>query len=147
MSTPSSIREFVVSVPGDGLFTTADVLHCGSRRQVDQALYLMVKSGEIVRWANGVFSLPGARRPSFERVAQLKANARGNLFAVASDHRVQNTFATSGSTSSFEFGSSRIYFKHVRISRTRLVDVTPSAEKKNNGVKQQTELEDLIESC
>lgn len=124
MSTSSCIREFVGSIKGDGLFTTTDVLHCGSRRQVDQTLYLMVKSGEIVRWANGVFSVPGTRRPSVERVALLKASARGNLLSGSLRAHHNITFATSGSTSSFWFCDSRIYFKHARVSRVLPVAMT-----------------------
>lgn len=76
MTTDVCIRYHVDSIGNNDLFTTADVLHCGPRYRVDQALYLMVRKRELIRWANGVFSKPSACPPSPKTVARVKAIAR-----------------------------------------------------------------------
>lgn len=126
MSTISSIRTHLRFIGKDDLFATRDVLHCGSRHCVDQALHIMVKNGELVRWANGVFSHPFASPPRPEEVARIKATTRGDSLtpwpAVPTGdgwERVGKgeTFGTTGSTSSFKFGSLRIRFKHTRMRK------------------------------
>lgn len=118
MTIECCIRSHVNSIGNDDLFTTTDVLHCGPRARVDQALYIMVQKRELVRWANGVFSKPSARPPSPTTVAKVKAMARGetllecpvSIGATKGRHNI--VFLTTGSDSSFKFGDMRIHFKH-----------------------------------
>lgn len=118
MTIECCIRSHVNSIGSNDLFTTAEVLHCGPRPRVDQALYIMVRKRELVRWANGVFSKPSARPPSPTTVAKVKAMARGETLlecpvstgATNGIHYI--VFLTTGSDSSFKFGDIRIQFKH-----------------------------------
>lgn len=140
MSTASSIRTYLSGRGGNSLFTTREVLHCGSRHSVDQALHLMVKSGELVRWANGVFSLPSTNPPNPEEVARIKAISRGdsltnpsyNPFSYRLAETGQSTtiFGTTGSTSSFRFGQLRIQLKH---TGKRKLDISDRSWSKPTG--------------
>lgn len=113
MSTTSCIRRHIDSLGTDDLFTTTDVLHCGTRPSVDQALYRLTKSREVVRWTSGVFSTASARRPSAEEVARAKTRARGDMLMIhsfAQDNK-HPEFSITGSSSSFRFGTVRVYLK------------------------------------
>lgn len=118
MSAKTNIRAFIESLDKDTIITTRDLLGFGTRRAVDNAVSDLVKRGEIVRIMPGVFSLPGSQRKvSLKELAIIKAESFGHqisehTFDLASeipDNEVW--FATTGSNSSFKFGSITIKFK------------------------------------
>ncbi|MBK9142080.1 MAG: hypothetical protein IPM23_06255 [Candidatus Melainabacteria bacterium] len=118
MSTTTRIRAFIEGLDKDSIFTTRDLLSFGTRSAVDNAICKLVKVEEIVRIMPGIFSLPGSQRQvSLKELAIIKAESFGHQI---SEHTFDLTseipdnevwFATTGSNSSFKFGSITIKFK------------------------------------
>lgn len=116
MWTISRIRRYLVCLDDRQIFTTRDVLDCGTRAAVDQALSRMVKKGILTRLARGVFAKVVEPETKFTvaEVARAKAESFGKrIFLHAADaaaslglHRGNNepTFAVSGRSSAFTFG-------------------------------------------
>jgi hypothetical protein len=140
VSVISSVRLNVLRLGCDELFTTSDVLHCGSRHSVDQALHIMVKRGELVRWANGVFSRSRSSQPTPVQVVKLKSRVRGDhagihtaisgpLYRKSGQIGCSPTFLTIGSTSSFQFGALRIYLRHACLRRLLAMRSEPSVHR------------------
>src|ERR1700691_4404370 len=88
MWTSSVIRRHIAGLGEGRAFSTRDLLSYGRRAAVDQALYRMVKNGDIIRLARGVFckwSLK-AKLPSMQQVIETKARAFGRqLFVHGAD--------------------------------------------------------------
>ena len=127
------IGRHINRAPANRIFTTRDFLSYGSRRAVDQALFRMVRSGWIVRVARGVFVKQGTKLPSVLEIASAKAKAFGKQITrhcadLASDlvltarGTTELTFATSGCTSSFLAGDTRVQMKHIGPRKTVLGD-------------------------
>ncbi|MCA9803633.1 MAG: hypothetical protein KC777_16790 [Cyanobacteria bacterium HKST-UBA02] len=118
MSAKTIIRAFISTLEKDTIFTTRDLLSFGTRGAVDNAVSDLVKREEIVRIMPGVFSLPGSQRKvSLKELAIIKAESFGREISEHTfdppsgipDNEVW--FATTGSNSSFKFGSMTIKFK------------------------------------
>lgn len=133
MATASSIRAHIHKLGCNKLITTRELLHCGSRHTVDQALHTMVKRGKLIRWTSGVFSLPGSKRPTPEDLATTKARSRGsyifgeksiNTKAIKDQAQKYKrpAYLTSGSNSSFKFGKIRVYVHHACSKTLSLLD-------------------------
>jgi hypothetical protein len=97
------------------LFTSRDCLPFGSRAAIDQALYRLVKTGYIVRYARGVFARPSVDEPAptIEEIAIKKANSFGRHLAAHGSTLVQEVglekrakdlfiFSTNSSSSTFK---------------------------------------------
>ena len=124
MCTAAFVKRHIWSLSRGVLFTTRDVVSCGSRAAVDQTLYRLVKCGEIIRLARGVFvrhdwglALPSAlelatvKADSFARkILTHGADAAKALGLVALGNK-EPTYITSGRSSSFRFGDTVIHFK------------------------------------
>lgn len=119
MLAATRIRVAIGRIAVGKLFTTRQFLACGSRGAVDQCLYLLVKSGEIIRVARGVFMRKGSPQPSVLSVARKKAAAFGKrIFEHGADTAVELTllqsgnqtpvFACTGRSSSFRCGDATI---------------------------------------
>lgn len=120
MSAPTYIRRHINNFVGDKPFSIRDFLIYGSRNVVDQIFHKMVLDGRIIRVARGVYIKDTAPMPTAEEVAQVKAAAFGRTIAkyAGTAQREQEekqsrsdlVFASSGSTSSFQFGLKTIRF-------------------------------------
>jgi hypothetical protein len=124
MTTISNIRRQIYKSPKDYIFTTRDFLAFGVRTAVDQALYRLVKRGQLIRVARGVFIKDGAKNPSLEEVAKRKAIAFGRKIRthcadiakelkLTAQGNLEPTFATNGRTSAFSFEGKKIHFKSI----------------------------------
>ncbi len=124
VSSISYIRRHIARLRSHELFVSRDFLPYGTRSAIDNALYLMVKTGEIVRLTSGVFMkrTHPRRKPSALAVAQVKAEAFGKqIFQHGADSakdlaltergNSHPTFLTTGHSTSFRFGKTRIYLK------------------------------------
>lgn len=119
------IREHINRLPMEVLFTTRDLLNYGPRPAIDNSIYSLVRSGEIVRIARGVFaSSKRTTEVSTLEVATVKAKSFGRTIISHArdvawqlglvdplDKNLQPTFATNGRTSRFRFGAITIHFK------------------------------------
>lgn len=78
-----NIRQFVASRPAGEPFGPRDLLTCGTRASIDQALTRLTREGVIERVARGVYVRPKRSRivgkvpPSAEAVARTYARTRG----------------------------------------------------------------------
>jgi len=124
MWTSAQIRRHICILARDALFTTRDFLSYGSRAAVDQALYRLVKQGEIVRLARGVFRKGDCKvsMPTAVQVARAKAQAFARnvfshgfdaayRFGLRKEGNKEPTFCTTGRSSTFMYGDTRIHFK------------------------------------
>ncbi len=126
MWTTTYIRRHIAKLGNRELFVSRDFLAFGTRSAIDNALSMMVRSGEILRVARGVFmkmTIP-LREPTALEVAKVKALAFGKkIFAHGADAakelgfsvkgNEEPTFLTSGRTTSFQFGKIRIHLTGV----------------------------------
>ena len=84
MSTAEAIYNYIAALVAGRLFTTQELLHLGTRDAVDACLYRMVKAGQIIRWANGIFiraEESDNRIPSVLEIATVKARRFGKKIA------------------------------------------------------------------
>lgn len=120
----SYIRRHITRLPRNHIFKTREFLSYGSRTAVDQVLFRMVRSGLIIRLARGVFVREGSKIPELFEIARAKAGAFGKQILrhcndVAFDlgltaaGNAEPTFATSGSSSSFLAGATRVHLRHI----------------------------------
>lgn len=79
MSVASSCRRYVNRLPMGQLFGTRELLAYGNRGAVDKATQGMVRSGMILKMANGVFVRNDVNlvEPSIEEIARTKARVFG----------------------------------------------------------------------
>lgn len=135
MLTISHIRRLSNRLLPDELFTTRDCLSFGSRAAVDKALSRLVKFGEIIRVARGVFAKFSINQINYSpyTVASVKAQAFGKRIFVhgltaARELNIsilnnnQPTFATNGSSSSFCFQDTVIHLRNVSPRMIHLED-------------------------
>jgi hypothetical protein len=123
MATVGLIRKHIEALPVDKLFTSRDLLCYGTRSAVDNTVYELKKSGEIVSVTRGVFKkkqrvkpvtvleLATVKAESFGRqIITHAANIAGQL-GLLPQKELEHHFATNGRTSSFKFSSIVIHFK------------------------------------
>jgi hypothetical protein len=112
MWTSACVKGFIHRLKDGDIFTTRDVIGCGKRSAVDQALKRCVADEIITRIARGVFMRDYMRRfrnVSAEEVARIKAQSFRKSFLVDN-----NTFRVDGRASSFAFGDTRIQLQEIR---------------------------------
>jgi hypothetical protein len=133
MFTAASIRRQIFYGIGDQPFSIRDFLRYGSRAAVDQVFYRLVKAGRIVRVARGVFIKNTAPYPHALTVAKVKAAAfcraiashggrAAHILKMSDDKSFEHTFAASGRTSSFRFGTTTIRFIGTAARKLHLLD-------------------------
>lgn len=121
MSIAGRIRQTIATTPLGKIFSTRQFLSLGTRGAVDQALYCLVKEGRIIRLARGLFTKTGSRPATILAVARAKARAFGRrlvrhgadtaaALSFPTEKNQTPTFAISGRSSSFRFGTLTIRF-------------------------------------
>ena len=136
MSTATFVRRFINNLEIGKVFTTRDVLHCGTRTSVDRALGILVSKGRLERLARGVFRLVDDTLPppSAIEVATAKAFSYGKEISIHGDDLLallklsapkekssEITFWVDGAASSFQYGETRIIFKPISARKTKLI--------------------------
>ena len=130
MSVIQRIRRFVALLERDQLFTSRDLLRFGSRSSIDNTIYLLIRSGMIIRLARGVFtkSESKARRVKAIEIAKAKAKAYKKRLATCGRNACVKTglmnrsharreFYTDGCTSSFGSVRGRITLRRSSIRK------------------------------
>lgn len=121
MYTLMRVRQLIHKLKLNQLFSTRQCLSFGSRGAVDQALYCLVKSGEIIRVTRGVFLKRGSSTPSILAVAKIKARSFGKriythdantarALGFSAESKQNHIFNCSGRSSHFRFGDITITF-------------------------------------
>ena len=125
-------------------FRSTAFLELGSRAAVDQALWRLVKAGEIQRIKNGVFVKPeknayvGEVLPGAEEVARFLARQSGNKvelsgadaarrFGFTTQVSSQSVFLTDGPSRKYRLGNQEIHLKHVAPRKVALAG-SPAGE-------------------
>ena len=137
----SLICRYYKSLPPKEIFTTRDCLKFGATRgQVDQVLFNLVRSGEIVRLVRGVFTcaIRGNLYPTNAELAVIKARSFGKTILVhcadESSHlgfgaqaNINSTYIISGCSSSFKRWNQnvRIFFRTASAKKMRLQNTNP----------------------
>ncbi len=136
MSTATFVRRFINNLEVGKIFTTRDVLHCGTRTSVDRTLGKLVSKGRIVRRAYGVFQNCDDTYPppSPLEVATAKATAYGKEISIHGDDLLAQlrwsapkekseeiSFWVDGGASSFQYGDTRIVFKPASARKIQLI--------------------------
>jgi hypothetical protein len=114
MGAINQIRRFVAQQPAGKPFSTRDLLTFGKRASIDQATYMMVRSGRLIRVARGVFirNTGFSDVPSIIEIARVKGRAFGKQLVVhgyeaaralelVTKNLATTTFAAVGCTTSF----------------------------------------------
>ena len=77
MSTFQLIQAHALQMPAGQLLSATDCLSMGSRAAIDQALYRMVKSGQLVRVSRGLYALE--QPANAQELAAAVADKKGSL--------------------------------------------------------------------
>lgn len=113
-STAEKVRSLALSFARNVVFTTGQLLTCGSRNAVDIELCRLVKAGTIKRLASGVFAnvSSNSEGPGVLEIARAKAQRFGKrLIEDAQASTMQ--FCSDGCKTAFASVYGRIYFKAV----------------------------------
>lgn len=110
----SRIRRHINGLPRKTIFVTRDVIYCGKRSAVDNVLFRLVRDGDLVRLARGVFvssrglsELPSvldivkAKAAAFNRAIFVSAREAAVNLGLLPDGHAQAVFATDGGHTSF----------------------------------------------
>ena len=125
-------------------FLSADFLALGSRAAIDQALWRLVKSGEIRRIKNGMFvkseknAYAGEVLPGVEEVARFLAQRSGDKVAISGADAArrfgfttqmpsQPVFFTDGPSRKYHLGNQEVRLKHVAARKVALAG-SPAGE-------------------
>ncbi len=135
MYTAVLIRRHINKLKDNKPFSIRDFLNYGSRNAVDQIFHRLVKSGQIIRVARGIFIKDTSPMPSILEVALTKATAFCKSLVTHGSQAAQQlrlstdispqpeaVYACSGSSSSFRFGNIRIRFISVSQRKISLGD-------------------------
>jgi hypothetical protein len=141
MWTTAHIRRQLARMIGTKPFSIRDFLAFGARAAVDQAFARLVKNGEVIRIARGIYIKPNSPLPSAFEVALVKAAAFRRIIAVhgarAALHlkicgnSIENqsnneyVFACSGRSSSFRFGNQVIRYVGTSARKLHFGDSRP----------------------
>lgn len=130
MTTAEHIRERIKSLPKGEPFTSASLLGLGTRASVDQTLSRLMRSGELMRVARGVYVRPktsrfvGAVTPkpwsvvsamveeSGEKIGVHGAEA-ARMLGLTTQVPTKTIFLTTGRSRSFLMGERRVELRHV----------------------------------
>ncbi len=144
MSVSKEIGKKIKSFKRGKPFGSSHFLNLGSRAAVDQALWRLVKTGEISRIKRGVFVKPeksayiGEILPGPEEVARYYALQYGNKietngaeaarrFGFSTQMSSQSMFLTNGPSRKFHLGNLHVQLKHVA-SRKMALAGRPAGE-------------------
>lgn len=130
MSTAQAIEQKVKRLRKGRPFGIKAFAQYGSSTAVRKALSRLVKRGELVRPAQGVYARPKPNRffgyalPAIEEVAQVIAERNGETlevhgaeaarqFGLTTQAPVKSAFYTSGSTRQLKVGETEVHFEHL----------------------------------
>lgn len=131
------IRQHLQSLSLGEVFTSADLLHYGTRASIDQTLSRLVKAGEICRLSPGIFTKPEVSRylgqvmPDPIKVVEALARhtgaivqAHGSVAALrlglTKQVALKSVFLTSGPSRRIKFGNSEIRLLHTSTTKMAL---------------------------
>lgn len=129
MSVAMRIEEKIKRLPKGKPIPVRIFRACGSEAAVHSALSRLVKGGELVSLARGVYARPAPNRffgssvPGPHEVAQVIARTTGerlaphgaeiaNQLGLSTQVSVQKAFYTTGRTRSIKVGEGHVHFKH-----------------------------------
>lgn len=135
-TTANKILEYAGQQPEGAVFGANELISCGERAAIDQALGRLVAAGELVRIARGAYALTvstrfGRRAPTPERVARAYARrealsiaphgaAEANRLGLSSQLPMGHVWLTSGRSAALKVGALEISLKHAQ--RWLLID-------------------------
>ena len=141
MWTTAHIRRQLAKMASTKPFSIREFLAFGGRAAVDQAFNRLVKNGEVIRVARGLYIKGNAPPPSLMEVAVAKAAAFNRTIAMHGSQAAvrlalreksspgqtskEHVFACSGRTSSFRFGDQVIRFVGTSARKLLLGDSKP----------------------
>ena len=129
MSAATNVAQKVKRLPKGRAFPLATFLDCGSENAVRTALSRLVKKGDLVNLARGVYARPkpnrffGTSLPGPEEVALTIARASGEhlvphgaeiarRLGISTQAPTQAAFYTSGRTRRLKVGGIHVHFEH-----------------------------------
>lgn len=130
MAIQHFLMELITQHPVGHPLLARELLVCGSRDAVDQALFRMVRQGVLVRVSRGVYARP-ARHPVFGEIpitvgdivrayseslgckVQVAGDAAINMLGLSTQVPVGVHFYTDGGTRHIKRGKQTIFFQHV----------------------------------
>ena len=144
MSVSKEIKKKINGIKRGKPFRSSNFLNLGSRAAVDQALWRLVKSGEITRIKSGVFVKPekntyvGEVLPGPEEIVKYFAHHSGNKieingaeaarrFGFTTQVSSQPVFLTNGPGQEFHLGNLHVQLRHVA-SRKMALAGRPAGE-------------------
>jgi hypothetical protein len=135
-TTASRILEYARQQPEGAVFGANELVGCGERAAIDQALVRLASSGELTRVARGVYALTvatrfGRRAPDAERLVRGYAQrealvvarhgaAEANRLGLSTQVPMRSIWLTSGPSTELHAGAMTIELK--RAQRWLLVD-------------------------
>lgn len=120
-STVALVAARFVELPLLGLLVTRELLDCGSRAAVDNALYRLVKLGIILRVARGVFVRSDAPPQAFTAEKIAEAKAKGFCRKVLKQHNEsESDYITDSCSTSFDSIHGRLVMKRVSARKLKL---------------------------
>lgn len=128
-NTAGAIRQRIQALPAGEPFASRELLACGNRAAVDQALSRMVRAGEITRLARGLFVRPEINRfigkvmPDTRKVVEVFARSRGETIQVhgaeaarclqlSTQVPTRTVFLTSGASRRLRLGMTEVWLQH-----------------------------------
>lgn len=144
MSVSKEINKKIKGLRRGSPFRSTDFLEFGSRAAVDQALWRLVKAGEIKRIKRGLFVKPeknpyvGEVLPGAEEVAEFLARKSGNKiqpsgaeaarrFGFTTQVSSRPVFLTDGPSRRWKIGNLEVQVKHVPKRKVELAG-SPAGE-------------------
>lgn len=134
MYTSVYIRRHIFSLNRDAIFATREFLRFGKRAAVDKCLSRLVKRGDIIRLARGIFKrLSSSELPSLFIIAYHKARAFERKIAISpmiaalrldlsSENNEVAEYAISGHSSKFHIGKTTVCFKGINARKMLVGD-------------------------
>lgn len=137
MTTTSNIARHLAGIPQGKPFASSQLVRLGTRAAADQALSRMVKAGQIVRMARGIYVKPrqsalvGTVLPGAVEVAQAICESEGSRlaatgaawaykFGLTTQLVVSPTFLTDGTTRHVRIGKTLLTLRHASPRMMRL---------------------------
>ena len=131
MSTAQAIKQKVKHLRKGQPFGVEAFADCGSSTAVRKSLSRLVKRGELVRPAQGVYARPKPNRffgyalPAVNEVARVVAERNGETLEVhgaeaarqlglSTQSPIKLAFYTSGSTRQLKVGATEVHFEHLK---------------------------------
>jgi hypothetical protein len=121
MHTSQLLRQALVDMPPGAVFSSADFLAIGTRAALDQALCRMVRAGDIVRVARGLYAAAGQAVDS-RTVAMALAQKTGEQVAWHASVIRSNVLVvpTSGISRTVNSAGHAVHFQRVSQRKVRL---------------------------